>query len=186
MTHRTAPSGDVATATSPEDRPPEQRRTTSARERARLVRRQRRSRWDVKLSPYLYVSPFFVLFAIVGLYPLLYTGYLSLFDWNRAYYVRRDFVGLDNYRFVLTDPVFRKSLVNTFSIFLMSSVPQVVLAVAVAALLDTRLRGRTFWRMSILLPFVAYACGVLALMSAACAASVATIKTLAFGKAISR
>ena len=57
-------------------------------------------------------------------------------------------------RFVLTDPIFVKSLVNTFSIFLMSSVPQVIIAVCVAALLDTHLRGRTFWRMSVLLPFV--------------------------------
>lgn len=117
-------------------------------------RRARWAYWDLRLSPYLYVAPFFVIFAIVGLYPLLYTGYLSLFDWNRAYYVRGDFIGLDNFRFVLTDPVFLKSLVNTFSIFAMSSIPQVVLAIAVAALLDNRLRGRTFWRMSVLLPFV--------------------------------
>jgi cellobiose transport system permease protein len=122
--------------------------------RTRWVRRQRLTRWDLKLSPYLYISPFFVLFAVVGLYPLIYTGYLSLFDWDRFYYQRGEFIGLDNYRFVLQDPVFLKSLVNTFSIFLMSSVPQVIVAVAVAALLDTQLRGRTFWRMSVLLPFV--------------------------------
>ncbi len=120
----------------------------------RLLRRQRRSRWDVRLAPYLYVSPFFILFGIVGLFPLIYTGYLSLFDWNRAAYARGDFAGLENYRFVLTDPVFQKALVNTFSIFALSSIPQVVLAVIVAALLDTHLRGRTFWRMSVLLPFV--------------------------------
>lgn len=148
-----ASAGEVAPATSPADGPsPEP--NGAASDRRRLLRRQRRSRWDVRLSPYLYISPFFLLFALVGLYPLLYTGYLSLFDWNRAYYVRGEFVGLDNYRFVLTDPVFVKSLVNTFSIFLMSSVPQVAVAVAVAALLDTRLRGRSFWRMSVLLPFV--------------------------------
>ncbi|HYG94130.1 MAG TPA: sugar ABC transporter permease, partial [Nocardioides sp.] len=130
--------------------------------RPQWVRRQRLSRWDLKLSPYLYVSPFFVLFAVVGLYPLIYTGFLSLFDWDRFYYQRGDFVGLENYRFVLQDPVFVKSLVNTFSIFLMSSVPQVILAVAIAALLDTHLRGRTFWRMSVLLPFaVAPAAAVL-------------------------
>ena len=120
----------------------------------RLLRRQRRSRWDLKLSPYLYVSPFFVLFVLVGLYPLVYTGWLSLHDWDRLYYQQGEFSGLENYRFVLTDPVFIKSLVNTFSIFLMSSVPQVIVAVCVAALLDTHLRGRTFWRMSVLLPFV--------------------------------
>lgn len=160
--HDDLPAGDTATAVAPAggpaaggpgagtDRPD----GTDQRERRRLLRRQRRSRWDVKLSPYLYVSPFFLLFALVGLYPLLYTGYLSLYDWNRLYYERGEFVGLENYRFVLQDPVFLKSLVNTFSIFLMSSVPQVIIAVAVAALLDTHLRGRTFWRMSVLLPFV--------------------------------
>ncbi|MGJ9411887.1 carbohydrate ABC transporter permease [Aeromicrobium sp. CF4.19] len=124
------------------------------RDRARLLRRQRRSRWDMRLAPYLYISPFFVLFALVGLYPLLYTGYLSLFDWDRAAYVRGEFVGLANYAFVLGDPVFRKTLVNTFSIFVMSSIPQVVIAVVVAALLAGNLRGRTVWRMSVLLPFV--------------------------------
>lgn len=147
-----------------DDRPagPEATTPAAAPDRRRLLRRQRRSRWDLKLSPYLYVSPFFVLFVLVGLYPLLYTGFLSLHDWDRLYYQRGDFSGLDNYRFVLTDPVFRKSLVNTFSIFLMSSVPQVIVAVAVAALLDTHLRGRTFWRMSVLLPFaVAPAAAVL-------------------------
>lgn len=143
-------AGEAATVAAPAGGP----RPDTDAERRRLLRRQRRSRWDVRISPYLYVSPFFILFGLVGLYPLLYTGYLSLFDWNRAYYVRGDFVGLENFRFVLTDPVFQKSLVNTFSIFLMSSVPQVILAVAVAALLDTRLRASTWWRMSVLLPFV--------------------------------
>lgn len=123
-------------------------------DRALLLRRQRRSHWDVRLAPYLYISPFFVLFALVGLYPLLYTGYLSLFDWDRAAYSRGDFIGLDNYAFVLGDPIFRRSVVNTFSIFAMSSVPQVVVAVVIAALLTTHLRGSTFWRMSVLLPFV--------------------------------
>lgn len=147
-----------------DDRPAAPDATTpdAAPDRGRLLRRQRRSRWDLKVSPYLYVSPFFILFGLVGLYPLIYTGFLSVHDWDRLYYQRGDFSGLDNYRFVLSDPVFLKSLVNTFSIFLMSSVPQVIVAVAVAALLDTHLRGRTFWRMSVLLPFaVAPAAAVL-------------------------
>lgn len=120
----------------------------------RWIRRQRWSRWDVKISPYLYISPFFILFGLIGLYPLLYTAYLSVHDWDRFGYQRGAFVGLENYRFVLGDPVFLKSVVNTFSIFLMSSVPQVIIAVSVAALLDHHLRGRTFWRMSVLLPFI--------------------------------
>ncbi|GAA5141719.1 sugar ABC transporter permease [Nocardioides marinquilinus] len=119
-----------------------------------MLRRQRRSRWDVRLAPYLFVSPFFVVFAVVGLFPLLYTGWLSLHEWDRTQYSRGGFVGLENFRWVLDDPVFLKSLVNTLSIFVMSSVPQIVVAVGVAALLDSQLRGRTLWRISVLLPFV--------------------------------
>lgn len=138
-------------AAAPDAVPPAPRATD--RDRRRLISRQRRSRCDLKLSPYLYISPFFVLFGLIGLYPLVYTAFLSVHDWDRYYYRRGDFTGWENYDFVLHDPVFLKSLVNTFSIFLMSSVPQVVLAVIIAALLDTNLRGRTFWRMSVLLPF---------------------------------
>jgi cellobiose transport system permease protein len=132
--------GRTTTAAAPPDR--------------RLLRRQRRSRWDVKLSPYLYISPFFVLFGLVGLFPLLYTAFLSVHDWDKIYRQRGDFSGLENFDFVVNDPIFQKALVNTFSIFLMSSVPQIVVAVAIAALLDNQLRGSTFWRMSVLLPFV--------------------------------
>lgn len=123
-------------------------------EERRLLRRARRSQWDVRLAPYLYVSPFFVLFGLVGLFPLVYTGFLAVHDWDRLAYSRGEFVGLDNFRFVLADPVFRKSLVNTFSIFVLSTIPQVVIAVLVAALLSTRLRASGLWRMSVLLPFV--------------------------------
>src|SRR5256886_16423352 len=39
-------------------------------------------RWDVKFSPYLFISPFFILFGLVGLFPLLYTGWVSLHAWD--------------------------------------------------------------------------------------------------------
>ena len=59
---------------------------TTPRTKERSVRRialsQKLSRWDVKVSPYLYISPFFILFAITGLFPLLYTGYVSLHNWT--------------------------------------------------------------------------------------------------------
>jgi cellobiose transport system permease protein len=119
----------------------------------RLTWRQRLSRWDVRWSPYLYVSPFFVLFALIGLFPLGYTAWISVHDWSLLG-GKGDFVGLENYREVLDNPYFVKQTVNTLSIFVLSSGPQIVIAVVLAALLDTQLRGRTWWRMSILLPFV--------------------------------
>jgi len=156
MTDHSHLTGDLATEPSPV-RDPSPGAKAPVRRRARtasqLTWRQRLSRWDVKVSPYLYVSPFFLLFLVIGLFPLLYTGYVSFFDWSLIG-GKGEFVGLDNYRAVLENPYFTKSLVNTISIFLLSSVPQVLIALALAGLLDTRLRGRTWWRMSILLPFV--------------------------------
>jgi cellobiose transport system permease protein len=118
-----------------------------------LTLRQRLSRWDVKLSPYLYISPFFLLFLVVGLVPLGYTAYVSVHEWNLLS-GKGGFVGLENYRDVLGDRYFWKALQNTISIFLLSSVPQVVTALGIAALLDANLRGRTWWRMGVLVPFV--------------------------------
>ena len=118
-----------------------------------LTWRQRMSRLDVKASPYLYISPFFILFFIVGLFPLVYTAWVSIHDWNLIG-GQGDLVGLKNYTDVLQQPNFFKALRNTFSIFLLSSVPQVMAAVVIAYFLDTNLRAKTFWRMGVLLPFV--------------------------------
>lgn len=126
---------------------------------ARPTLRQRMSRWDVKVSPYLYIAPFFIVFGIVGLFPLLYTAYVSLFHW-KAGDDNPDFIGLDNYKELFADTQFWNALENTGSIFLLSSVPQIIIAVLLAALLTSRLRGATGWRVGILLP---YAAGLVAL-----------------------
>ena len=39
-------------------------------------------RADVKASPYLYISPFFLLFGALGAFPLLFTAWVSLHDWS--------------------------------------------------------------------------------------------------------
>ncbi|RQP09174.1 MAG: sugar ABC transporter permease [Microbacteriaceae bacterium] len=118
-----------------------------------LTFRQRLSRADVKYSPYVYVAPFFILFGLVGLFPLLYTFVVSLNDWDLLR-GPGEWVGFDNYVIELQDPWFWNSLFNTFSIFLISSIPQLAAATFIAAVLDQNLRGKTFWRLSVLLPYV--------------------------------
>lgn len=125
----------------------------SAREERRLARRSFAGRVDVKVSPYAYISPFFIIFAIVGLFPLVYTAYVSLHDWHLIG-GQGDYVGFQNYVDVIQAPKFLIALRNTFSIFLLSSVPQVIAAIFIATLLDANLRARTFWRMGVLLPYV--------------------------------
>jgi cellobiose transport system permease protein len=114
---------------------------------------QRLSRWDLKVSPYLYISPFFIMFLVVGIFPIAFTAVISFMDWDL---VRNsgEFVGFDQYIWILGQPQFWTALRNTFSIFLLSSVPQLIAAVFIAAMLDRNIRSKTFWRMGVLVPFV--------------------------------
>lgn len=119
----------------------------------KLTWRQRLSNMDVKWSPYIYIAPFFIVFGVVGLFPLLYTSYLSLFD-RDLLDLDGVFIGLGNYTELLRDSQFWNALVNTLSIFVLSTGPQIVVAVGLAALLNTRLRAPTGWRVGVLLPYV--------------------------------
>src|SRR6266516_4314996 len=118
------------------------------RARRRLLRRL-----DAKLSPYLFVSPFFLIFGVFGLFPLGYTAYISLTDRNLLAPVSH-FIGLHNYALLIHDSYFWRAVENTFGIWFLSTVPQLLLALVIAHLLNTRLRVRTFFRMAVLLPQV--------------------------------
>jgi cellobiose transport system permease protein len=132
--------------------PPGSKQATDQDSR-RALRRQRLGALDVKLSPYLYISPFFIIFLIVGLFPLAYTAYVSMHEWHLIG-GQGEFVGFENYTTVVQADLFWTALRNTFSIFLLSSVPQVLAGLVIAAMLDANLRAKTFWRMGVLLPFV--------------------------------
>ncbi|ABP54024.1 carbohydrate ABC transporter permease [Salinispora tropica] len=111
------------------------------------------SRLDITYSPYLYIAPFFLIFGIFGLYPMLRTAWMSLHDWDMI--GDRTFIGLDNYTRLLTDEYFWNALVNTFGIFALSTIPQLLLALFLANLLNrTLLRAKTFFRMAIFIPNV--------------------------------
>jgi cellobiose transport system permease protein len=125
--------------------------------------RFRLSKWDVKFSPYLYISPFFIMFAIIGLFPIVYTAYISTRKWNSiagdlgmatAYGDNSATDMLGNFEWVLNNPDFRKALWNSISIFVLSSGPQIIIAILLAAVLSANLRAKTFWRMGVLLPYV--------------------------------
>jgi len=127
--------------------------TRAPRAPSSLTAKQKLSRLDYKASPYLYIAPFFILFALIGVFPIAYTLNVSLYDWHLLK-GQGDFVGLSNYASVLTDPFFWNAFRNTISIFLLSAIPQLIFATVIAAVLDQAIRARTFWRMSILLPYI--------------------------------
>ncbi len=108
-------------------------------------------RLDLKASPYLYVAPFFVLFLAVGMFPLVYTAWVSMHDWTLVE-ESHTWIGFTNYTELLKDEYFWNALSNTLQILVLSSVPQLLMAIGLAHILNMRLKGSTFWRMSVLLP----------------------------------
>jgi len=121
--------------------------------RRRSATRSRLRRVDTTVSPYLYIAPFFVLFAIFGLFPLGYTAWVSLTD-RTLLNPDSSFVGLDNYTELLHDSYFWNAIENTLGIWVLSTIPQLLLALVIAHVLNRSLRVRTFFRMGILLPQV--------------------------------
>ncbi|WFE39158.1 sugar ABC transporter permease [Micromonospora sp. WMMD998] len=109
---------------------------------------------DLKYSPYLYVLPFFVIFAVFSAYPIAYTVWIALTD-RSPLNPTISFVGLDNFVELITnDPQFWNAVVNTFGIFVLSTVPQLMLALMLANALNRRLRAQTFFRMAIAMPII--------------------------------
>jgi cellobiose transport system permease protein len=115
--------------------------------------RSRLYQWDTKASPYAFVAPFFLFFAAFGLFPLLYTGWSSFYRVELTDLHQREFVGLHNYTRLLQDDFFWNALRNTFTIGVISTVPQLLMALALAHLLNYRLRGSTFFRVAMLAPY---------------------------------
>ena len=98
----------------------------------------------------LFISPWLVGFLIFTAYPVFYTGYLSLTDYD----VINDpsFVGLANFKTLLADPKIALALKNTF-VFVVLSVPtQLVVSFFLAVLLNRAGRAAGFFRTAFFLP----------------------------------
>jgi cellobiose transport system permease protein len=116
--------------------------------------RMRFYRFDTRTAPYLLIAPFFILFAVFGLFPIIYNGVVALRHWRLDDPTKTGWAGFENFEKLLSDEDFWNALVNTFGIFILSTLPQLLLALMIANLLNRSLRGTTFWRVGILLPYV--------------------------------
>src|SRR5262245_17938092 len=104
---------------------------------------------------YVFISPFYILFLIFGLFPVGYSLYLSLQDWNGMKPI--EYVGLDNYAFLLGagGKVFWQSLLNGVILLVMYVPIMTFLAIVLAVLLNSK-RVRFFqgFRTMIFAPYV--------------------------------
>ena len=99
----------------------------------------------------------FVLPAVLGtlifiVIPVIASFSLSFTDWDLLNEIK--FVGLENYKSILTDALFWKMLANTFVYAVSTTVFAVILPLALACLLNNKIRGSEFFKTAYFLPFV--------------------------------
>jgi len=107
-------------------------------------------------APYLFIAPFFALFAVFGLFPLLFSLWLAFQSWEPTGGLgAMHWVGLDNFAFAIGDEWFWKGLWNTLWLSVMSGVPQHLVALPLAAFIDRRVRrGRDWLVGAYFLPYI--------------------------------
>jgi multiple sugar transport system permease protein len=111
--------------------------------------RQARREW----TAYVFLAPGFIIFSLFTLFGLLFVIYLTFHEWS-IIEPEKPFVGLQNYRDMLEDVRFRRSVINTFY-FTGASIPlQMLIGLAIALLLNQPLRGRGILRTLYFIPVV--------------------------------
>lgn len=122
-------------------------------ERPRTAGRKRELR-KKSLSGVLFVLPASIFVFTFMLFPLLYSGYMSLTEFNFVYDDAPRFIGLENYWNAIQDPLVITSLVNTFVFGIFYFVAAMLLSLSIALLLFQKIRFNAFFRSSIFVPIV--------------------------------
>ena len=99
----------------------------------------------------------FILPAVLGtlifiVIPVIFSFSLSFMDWDLLSPMK--FVGLSNFKDVLTDSMFVQVLINTFVFAIASSVFAVIIPLVLACILNTKIRGSNFYKTAYFLPFI--------------------------------
>src|SRR5215216_7262820 len=103
--------------------------------------------------PYLFISPFYILFLIFGVYPILFSLCLSLTEWKGLGPIK--FVGMRNFELLFKDKVFWQSMRNGVILFFMYVPIMTFLALVLAVILNSkRVRGFRFFRTLIFIPYI--------------------------------
>jgi raffinose/stachyose/melibiose transport system permease protein len=119
---------------------------TKRRRPSRFVRQRGRNTFGL-----LMVLPALVLYAAFVVYPVVRGAWVSFYQWD-GLSTSMTWVGWRNYHYALEDPIFRKALRNTFQYAIGVTVAKNILGLALALMLNGKLRGTTLFRTAGFLP----------------------------------
>ena len=95
-------------------------------------------RLSPRWAPYVFISPFLLLFVVFGIFPLGFSLWLAFQSWEPTSGLRAmEYVGLANFAFALHDEWFWKSLKNTAWLAVVSGAPQHLVAIPLAVFIHT-------------------------------------------------
>lgn len=103
------------------------------------------SRVREALIAYLFLTPFFIFFGIFVLRSIVFSGYMSLFNW-RVMAPTQQYIGFQNYTELLNDDIWWLALRNTFIFAVLTVIGTTLLALGVALVLNRRLPGSGVFR----------------------------------------
>ena len=86
---------------------------------------------------YLYIAPFFIVFVVFSLFPILYSFVLSFCNMD-VLSGKLSFIGMDNYVRMIQSGYFFQSIGNTLLIWIMSIIPQLTIAFILALILSNK------------------------------------------------
>lgn len=113
---------------------------------------RKRSRLKGFWPQYIAVSPFFLLFACFGLFPVLFSAFLAFQHWNGLDPIT--FIGIKQFQFLLADATFRLAVLNTLIIWVFATVPMLAMSLGLASLLNSVKRFRIVYQIVFFLPSV--------------------------------
>ena len=106
----------------------------------------------MKQTPYFFIFPSILILAFTSLYPICYSIYYSFFNWRWGN--EKDFVGISNYIFLLTDKEFWIIIKNTFVFAFFACLIEIILGVLLAIYIDRIKYGSAIIRTLLLIPLM--------------------------------
>ncbi|HMO59325.1 MAG TPA: sugar ABC transporter permease [Roseiflexaceae bacterium] len=122
---------------------------SKADDRRTMFKEAKRNAWA-----YVFISPFYLLYAVFGMFPLAYGIWLSFHKWDGISPMQ--WVGLANYTKLLLDDIWWYSIYNTVWLFFAATVPQIILALILAFIINSNyIKGKDLFRAAYFMPIVA-------------------------------
>ena len=104
------------------------------------------------LAAWVFILPALIGTLIFIIIPIFFSFSLSFFEWDLL--SNMQFVGLQNYKNILTDATFIQIIINTFVFAIASSFFAVIIPLILACILNCKIRGSDFYKTAYFLPFI--------------------------------